>query len=179
MNFRGVSLGGVADLSVSDFFVGGQHQMKSLTWQALFCVVLLGGCQQNAPPADSAHDSVVSRAAGNPRAQVVSDLEIYGAAVEERANSDLKFARVDASDPEAVLSLYYVFFTSSQDKYQLEDVREIGDAMDKLNSVKRAAWNDEFCTPQLQQIMREHQIDYVYGTFGSPEMIDGPCRRQQ
>jgi hypothetical protein len=124
--------------------------------QLLTLVAFLGACSADQPEKPSVAEEI---------AQYGTDFQ------RNHPNEGLQFRRVDDTSG-GVMATYIVYYTSSQPKYQLEEVISDGDAAYNANSKKIEDWEQFFCTPELRQLMVKHGVNFVMGQVLAPGMRD-------
>jgi hypothetical protein len=120
-------------------------------------------------PADQAAIADLARVGASVAAQAAEwKLEFVG------AKNGVDPARAAASGES--WSLFYLSFSAAQPSELQLSGNIHSPALSPENQARQERWQKQVCTPELSEVMRAHQIDVVYATFGKADMPIAQCQ---
>lgn len=141
---------------------------------AALALLAIAGCSSEEP---AAHET-----AETPRASPVSELSGYGQWVARTDGPSISFSRVadmssrvNPQDSFTMIMYRIEFAPHDIEAMRLHTPKREGDAIYQDNDRKSEAWRARFCTPQLAEIMRRHEIDILYGSFQRQDTPIAQC----
>lgn len=142
----------------------------------------LAGCDQqpaagNAASTQSSPVNLADQAA-------IADLARVGTSVAaQAADLNLEFLSAkDGIDPaqaaaaEESWALFYLSFAAAQPSELQLSGNLNSQTLSPENQARQERWQKVVCTPELSDVMRAHQIDMVYATFGKADMPIAQCQ---
>ncbi|MDG9926350.1 MULTISPECIES: hypothetical protein [unclassified Pseudomonas] len=153
--------------------------LKPLFLCSILAFGALAGCDQQ-PDAENAQSSSGISPADQ---AAIADLARVGTAVAAQS-ADLKLEFLGAKngvDPAQAAageswSLFHLSFAAAQPS-QLQLSGNLNSQMlSPENQARQERWQKVVCTPELGHVMRAHQIDLVYATFGKADMPIAQCQ---
>jgi hypothetical protein len=140
----------------------------------------LAGCDQQ-PEAGSAQSSSSISPADQ---AAIADLARVGTAVAaQSADLKLEFLGVkNGVDPAQAAaageswSLFHLSFAAAQPSELQLSGKLNSQILSPENQARQERWQKLVCTPELSDVMRAHQIDLVYATFGKADMPIAQCQ---
>lgn len=164
----------------------GTRSIRPLTIFACSMLALgaLSGCDEQPATTDSAASAEAPAASPAERA-AIADLARVGTAVAAQS-ADLKLEFLGAKngvDPARAAasgeswSLYHLSFAAAQSSELQLTGNFSSQVLSPENQARQERWQQQVCTPELSDVMRAHQIDLVYATFGKADMPIAQCQQ--
>jgi len=150
---------------------------------SMLALGVLTGCDQQPAPGDSAANDQSSPVSPADQA-AIADLTRVGASVAAQS-ADLKLEFLGAKngiDPAQAAasgeswSLYHLSFAAAQPSELQLSGNVHSQTLSPENQARQERWQKVVCTPELSDVMRAHQIDLVYATFGKADMPIAQCQ---
>ena len=165
----------------------GPRSIRPLTIFACSMLALgaLSGCDEQPATTDSAASAETSSSASPAERAAIADLARVGTAVAVQSG-DLKLEFLGAKngvDPARAAasgeswSLYHLSFAAAQSSELQLTGNFSSQVLSPENQARQERWQQQVCTPELSDVMRAHQIDLVYATFGKADMPIAQCQQ--
>jgi hypothetical protein len=164
----------------------GTHSFGPLSIFAcsMLALAALSGCDEQPATTDSA--ARAEAPAASPAEQAaIADLAHVGTAVAAQS-ADLKLEFLGAKngvDPARAAasgeswSLFHLSFAAAQPSELQLTGNFNSQVLSPENQARQERWQQQVCTPELSDVMRAHQIDLVYATFGKADMPIAQCQQ--
>lgn len=164
----------------------GTHSFRPLSIFAcsMLALAALSGCDEQPATTDSAA-SAEAPAASPAEQAAIADLARVGTAVAAQS-ADLKLEFLGAKngvDPARAAasgeswSLFHLSFAAAQPSELQLTGNFNSQVLSPENQARQERWQQQVCTPELSDVMRAHQIDLVYATFGKADMPIAQCQQ--
>ena len=149
---------------------------------SMLALGVLTGCDQQ-PAAGNATSAELTPVSPADQA-AIKDLTRVGASVAAQS-ADLKLEFLGAKngiDPAQAAasgeswSLYHLSFAAAQPSELQLSGNVQSSTLSPENQARQERWQKVVCTPELSDVMRAHQIDLVYATFGKVDMPIAQCQ---
>lgn len=150
---------------------------------SLLALGALTGCDQQ-PASGSSAASAESSSASPADQAAIADLARFGTSFAAQS-ADLKLEFLGAKngiDPAQAAasgeswSLFYLSFAAAQPSDLQMSGNLNSQTLSPENQARQDRWQKQVCTTELSDVMRAHQIDVVYATFGKADMPIAQCQ---